>query len=171
MVSLFDSDCIKSQYTSIFGTVRTRELEKFMRLMVWINGKTEDTWQSYGWKVVAFGDQPSSCFLEIPKKLTALAGEDIDKVAARSISQDTYVDDGATGGDEETAERLIGEVLTKDDGLLAYSGTLSRIYKKGNDFEIKFQREEVETLVNIQTESKFKLQLKDSQRKLKINRI
>ena len=57
--------------------------------------------------------------------MTALAGEDIDKVAARSISQDTYVDDGARGGDEETAERLIVEVSTKDDGSLAYTGTLS----------------------------------------------
>ena len=81
--------------------------------MVWRDCKTVGTWQSYGWKVVAFSDQPSSCVLKIAKELTALAGEDIDKVATRSISQDTYVDDGATGGDEETAEILIGEVSTK----------------------------------------------------------
>ena len=104
--------------------------------MVWRDGKTDDTWQSYGWKVVAFGDRPSSCVLEIAKELTALAGEDIDKVAARSISQDTYVDNGAMGGDEETAERLIGEVSTKDDGSLTYTGTLSQIFKKGG-FRLK----------------------------------
>ena len=84
--------------SKMFHTVRTGEPEKFMRLMVWRNGKTEDTWQSYGWKVVAFGDRPSSCNLEIAKNLTALAGEDIDKVAARCILKDTYVNDGATGG-------------------------------------------------------------------------
>ena len=72
--------------------------------MVWRNGKTEHTWQSYGWKVVAFGDRPSSCVLKIAKDLTALAWEDIDKVAARSISKDTYVDDGVTGEEEETAD-------------------------------------------------------------------
>ena len=70
--------------SKMFHTVRTGKPKKFMRLMVWRNGKTEDTWQSYGWKVVAFGDQPSSCVLEISKELTALTGEDIDKVAARS---------------------------------------------------------------------------------------
>ena len=68
--------------------------------------------------------------------LTALTGEDMDKVDVRCISKDTYVDDGAMGGDEETAERLIGEVSTKDDGLLAYTGTLSQIFKKGG-FRLK----------------------------------
>ena len=63
--------------------------------------------------------------------MTALAGEDIDKVAARCILKDTYVNDGAMGGDKETAERLIGEVSTKDDGSLTYTGTLSQIFKKG----------------------------------------
>ena len=43
----------------MFHTVRTGEAEKFMPLMVWRDGKTDDTWQSYSWKVVAFGDRPS----------------------------------------------------------------------------------------------------------------
>ena len=70
----------------MFHTVRTGEPEKFMCLMVWRNGKNEENWQSYGWKVVAFGDHPSSCILEIAKDLTAHAGEDIDEVAAKCIS-------------------------------------------------------------------------------------
>ena len=102
----------------MFHTVRTGEHEKFMHLMVWRNGKAEDTWQSYGWKVVAFGDRPSSCILKIAKDLTAHTGQDIDKVAAKCISKDKYVDDGATGGDQETADRLIGEVSINEDGLL-----------------------------------------------------
>ena len=79
--------------SKMFHMVRTGEPKKFMCLMVWRNGKTEDTWQSYSWKVVTFGDRPSSCVLKIAKDLTALAGEDINKVAARCISKDTYVDD------------------------------------------------------------------------------
>ena len=86
--------------------------------------------------VAAFGDQPSSCILKIAKDLTALAGEDINKVAARCILKDTYVDDGATGGDEETAKRLIGEVSTNEDGSLTYTGTLSQIFRKGG-FHLK----------------------------------
>ena len=120
----------------MFHTVRTGEPEKFMQLMVWRNGKTEDTWQSYGWKVVTFGDRPSSCVLKIAKDLTALAGEDIDKVATRCISKDTYVNHGATGGDKESADRLIGEVLTNEDGSLAYTGTISQIFRKGG-FRLK----------------------------------
>ena len=107
-----------------------------MRLMVWRNGDLEADWQSYGWKVVAFGDRPSSCILEISKDLAAKAGENLDPVAARAISEDTYVDDGATGGDEETAKRLIGEVTVHEDGSLSYSGTLSQIFQKGG-FKLK----------------------------------
>ena len=68
--------------------------------------------------------------------LTAKAGEHIDPVAARAISEDTYVDDGATGGDEEATKRLIGEVTVNQDSSLSYSGTLSQIFKKGG-FKLK----------------------------------
>ena len=79
----------------MFHTVRTGEAEKFMRLMVWRDGKKEEEWQSYGWKVVAFGDHPSSCILEISKDLTPHTGKYINKVAAKAISEDRYVDDSA----------------------------------------------------------------------------
>ena len=85
--------------SKMFHTVQTGEPEKLMRLMVWRDGKQGEEWQSYGWKVVAFGDRLSSCVLEISKDLMALAGKDFDEVAATAISEDTYVDDGATGGD------------------------------------------------------------------------
>ena len=41
------------------------------------------------------------------------------------------MDNGATGGDKETADRLIGEVSTNEDGSLTYTGTLSQIFRKG----------------------------------------
>ena len=114
----------------IFHTVRTKEPEKFMRLMVWKNGNNQKTWQSYGWKVVAFGDCPSSCILEIAKDLTAHAGGDIDEVAAKCISKDTYVDNGATGRDKETAQRLIGDVFINKDGLLTELALSLKYWKK-----------------------------------------
>ena len=60
--------------SKMFHTVQTGEPEKFMRLMVWRDSKEAEEWQIYGWKVVAFGDRPSSCTLEISKDLTAHAG-------------------------------------------------------------------------------------------------
>ena len=77
----------------MFHSVQTGKAEQYMRLMVWRNGDQEADWQSYRCKVVAFGDRPSSCILEISKDLTAKAREYIDSVAARAISEDTYVDD------------------------------------------------------------------------------
>ena len=94
----------------MFHTVQTGEPERFMRLLVWRDGKQGEEWQSYGWKVVAFWDRPSSCILEISKDLTAHGGKDIHAVAAKAISEDTYVDDGVTGGNKETARRLIDDV-------------------------------------------------------------
>ena len=35
------------------------------------------------------------------------------------------------GGDQETADRLIGEVSINEDGSLTYTGTLSKIFQKG----------------------------------------
>ena len=100
-----------------------------MRLMVWRGGDAKADWQSYGWKVVAFSDRPSSCILEIAKDLTAHAGKDIDPVAANAISQDTYVEDGATGGDEKTAKRLIGEMTLNQDSSLTYLSCILEIAK------------------------------------------
>ena len=85
--------------SKMFHSVQTGEPELFKRLKVWGNGDRNKEWVSYGWQVVAFGDRPSSCILEICKDLTAKAGETIDPDSARAIRDDMYVDDGATGRD------------------------------------------------------------------------
>ena len=61
---------------------------------------------------------------------------DINAVVAKAISEDMYVEDGATGCDEETARRLIGDVTTNEDGSLSYSGMLSQIFSRGG-FKLK----------------------------------
>ena len=120
--------------TKMFHSVKTGEKEQFMRMMVWRTCGKE--WEDFGWQKVAFGDRPASCVLEICKDLAAEAGEHIDPEAARAIREDTYVDDGATGGSEETARRMIGEVKEEDDGTLKYTGTLAQIFKKAG-FSLK----------------------------------
>ena len=114
----------------MFHSVRTGLPEMFKRLMAWRKGKLDADWAIYGWLVVAFGDRPASCILEICKDLAAEAGEEIDPEAAKAIREDTYVDDGATGGTEESVSRMIGEVTEEKDGSLSYSGTLSQIFQK-----------------------------------------
>ncbi len=42
--------------SKMFHSVQTGEPEKFMRLMVWKDGKQTEEWQTDGWKVVTFGD-------------------------------------------------------------------------------------------------------------------
>ena len=50
------------------------------------------------------------CILKICKDLVADAGQHINPQAAKAIKEDTYVDNGATGGSEEVVRRMIGEV-------------------------------------------------------------
>ena len=47
--------------------------------------------------------------------------------AAKRIKQDTYVDDGVTGGTQTQVDRFIGEKSA--DG--SFSGTISQILGKG----------------------------------------
>ena len=72
------------------------------------------------------GDIPASVFLEIVKGLAAQLGSDIDPDTARKIVEDSYVDDNLSGGNEEEADRMIGE-CQEVDGKFVYSGTVSRI--------------------------------------------
>ena len=111
----------------MFHSVKTGLPELFMRLMTWRDGNKQADWEDYGWQTVAFGDRPASCIMELAKSDAAEAGTHIDPVAARAIREDTYVDDGATGGSEEAVTKMIGEVHEKPDGSLTYTGTLSQI--------------------------------------------
>ena len=120
----------------MFHSVKTGLPELFMRLMTWRNGDKQADWEDYGWLAVAMGDRPASCIMELAKSDVADAGVDIDPVAARAIKEDTYVDDGASGGSEEAVSRMIGDVQELPDGSLTYTGTLSQIFSKAG-FRVK----------------------------------
>ena len=59
--------------------------------------------------------------------MTAEAGRDIDPVAADKIINDSYVDDGVTGGSQAEVDRMKGARL----GPGSYSGTLGQILNLG----------------------------------------
>ena len=102
----------------------------FKQLMVWRNVEVDSQWTMHGWTLVTFGDRPASCILEIYKDLAADAGQHVDSEAAKAIKEDTYADDGVTGGSEETVTRMISEVIKEKDGSLLFSGTFSQIFSK-----------------------------------------
>ena len=114
-----------------YNTMITDLTELHLRRFVW-RWDENSPWIVYGIARVHFGDVPAACFLEISKKKTAELGKDIDEVAAKKIIEDTYVDDGFTGGNAETVKRIVGE--KGEDG--KYDGTLSQILRIGG-FEVK----------------------------------
>ena len=84
-------------------------------------------WLDFAIDTVHYGDRPAACQLEVPKKKNANFGESIDPEAARKLVEDSYVDDGFSGGKVADIQRMVG---TKDsDG--NYSGTLSQILALG----------------------------------------
>ena len=121
---------IRKMYHSVFTT----EDEKYLRLLVW--RLSEGDWRYFGYAVVAMGDRPAACILELVKDVAAKEGEEIDEATATKIKEDTYVDDGCTGGSEEEVQRMIGEVQEEDDGSLKYSGTVQQILSRVS-FKIK----------------------------------
>ena len=91
-----------------YHQLKTGELEKYMRLVVWRNGKADQPFQVYGHGVVGFGDLGASTHLEVTKDVASEKGKAIDEEAARLLVESSYVDDNAAGGSEESVNRMMG---------------------------------------------------------------
>jgi hypothetical protein len=61
---------LSKAYHSIYDSKR----EKFLRLIVWRFGKSEEDWKTWGFDRVTFGDVPASVFLELVKELAGVLG-------------------------------------------------------------------------------------------------
>ena len=113
--------------TKAYNSMHTGVIEKHLRRLVW-RFSPSDQWKDYGFVVVAFGDRPAAEFLELARGLTADAGKHLDSEASRKLKNDSYVDDGVTGGSKSSVARMKG--IRSDTG--KYSGTLSKILALGN---------------------------------------
>ena len=118
----------------MYHSVLTTDQEKFLRLLVWRMDGEE--WKRYGYKVVAMGDRPAACILELVKDVAATMGEEIDAETAAKIKEDTYVDDGCSGGSKEDVDKMIGDFEELEDGSLLYNGTVQQILSKVS-FQLK----------------------------------
>ena len=116
--------------TKAYYSMRTGEVEKFVRLVVWRDGDRNQPWSTYGFRTVSFGDKPAASFLEIAIRRTAEKNKDIDPVAAIRIRDDRYVDDMPTGGTPDEVARFKG----KEDENLRCDGTIPTILSKGSLF-------------------------------------
>ena len=114
-----------------YNSMKTGLTERHLRRFVW-KFADESDWTDYAFDVVHFGDRSAACQLEVAKDLIADTYEYIDPEAAQRIRDDTYVDDGVSGGNEQQVRRFIG--MKNSDG--TFSGTVSQILDKGG-FKLK----------------------------------
>ena len=112
--------------TKAYNSLKTGQVERHVRRFIW-RFNSSDPWQDFAFDCVAFGDCPAANFLEIGRDMTAEAGKDIDEVAAQKIINDSYVDDGVTGGSHTEVEKMKGARLA--DG--SFTGTLTQILARG----------------------------------------
>ena len=100
-----------SDVTKAYYSLRTGEVEKHIRRVVWRYGEKDKPWRVFGFCTVSFGDRPAAAFLEIAIRRTAEMNKHIDPQAAYRIVNDRYVDDFATGGTPAEVSRFVGCLL------------------------------------------------------------
>ena len=110
-----------------YNCLKTGPVERHLRRFIW-RFSPDDQWQDFAFDCVHFGDCPAANCLEVGRDMTAEAGRYLDSIAADKIINDSYVDDGVTGGFKHEVERMKGERL--EDG--SYNGTLAQILGLGN---------------------------------------
>ena len=76
---------VSTDITKAYFSMRTGELERHVRRVVWRYGKSEEEWKHFGYNTVSFGDKPAGVFLDIVINETAERFKDIDPVVARMI--------------------------------------------------------------------------------------
>ena len=113
--------------TKAYWSVETTEEEKFLRLLLWRWGREEKDWEVFGFCTMAFGDRPAMAILEEGKERAVEEGGHLDLLASKAISEDSYCDDGLTGGSAEEVSRMIGDCSKEEDGTLTYSGTIAKV--------------------------------------------
>ena len=119
-----------------YNSIKTGLIEKHLRRLWFQVNPQHCYWKIYGFNYVQFGDRPAAALMTIAIEKAAETYEDVAndlnlpvkevKEDSRKLLEDTYVDDGTTGGSRKEVERMIG-VKLKDE---SYSGTIPAMMKK-----------------------------------------
>ena len=124
---------LSTDITKAYYSMRTGELERHVRRVVWRHGMSDEEWDHYGFNTVSFGDKPAGVLLDIVINETAEKSKDVDPIASQKIVNDRYVDDIATGGSPSEVKQMAGELInSSDSNNFQTNGTLSQILSKGN---------------------------------------
>ena len=115
-----------SDVSKAYWSLRTGEVEKHIRRIVWRYGDSTLPWKIFGFCVVSFGDRPAAAILEVAIKKIAELYKSVDPEAAHKITTDRYVDDIASGGTPEQVSRFVGEETGGK-----YDGTVPEILSRG----------------------------------------
>ena len=78
--------------TKAYHSIHVAEQERMMRLVVW-RFSADSPWVTDTNNRLGFGCPPSSCFLELVKRLASELGFSIDPMAASQLRNQSYVDD------------------------------------------------------------------------------
>ena len=122
-----------SDIAKAYFTLQTGPTEKHVRRFVWRWGRKGDRWTVFAYLVVAMGDRPAACILEIAIRKTLDEYAHVDLVAANRLKEEIFVDDIPMGGEDEEIERFRGE---EDPATLQCTGTIPTMLK-GGGFKLK----------------------------------
>ena len=81
-----------SDVTKAYHSLRTGEVEKHLRRVLWRFGNLDSNWKVFAFPTVSFGDKPAAALLEIAVKKVAELNSNIDPVASNRIINDRCVD-------------------------------------------------------------------------------
>ena len=122
---------LSTDVSKAYYNMRTGELEKHTRRVVWRYGKTDEKWRHWGFQTVSFGDKPAGVFLDIVLRKIAMQFGSIDPPTAIKLNTDRFVDDVTSGGSLEEVNRMAGSCVDENNRFET-DGTLSKILAQGS---------------------------------------
>ena len=125
---MMDEVALCSDVTKAYYSLRTGEIEKHVRRVVWRFGDQSKPLRIFAYFTVSFRDKPAAVFLEIVIRKTAEMFWEIDPEGASKIIMDRYVDDFATGGFMHQISRFVGTEMAN----LQCNGTIPSILSHGS---------------------------------------
>ena len=100
---------ISKFYQSVKASLR----DQHVRRVIWRGGKTDEPPKIYATDCVNFGDKPAGCIALTCVRETAELYSSIDPEAAQKLKDDGYVDDVASGAEDEEAAKRVSMNMNK----------------------------------------------------------
>ena len=110
-----------------YYAMKTGQLEKHIRRVVWRWGDREQDWRTFTFVAVSFWDRPAATLLHNCVNLCFTLCQEIGVMAAERVKRDNIMNDIITGGTAEEVKRFKGI----EDENQRCNGTVSEIMASG----------------------------------------